>query len=277
MSAFERSPGTGRAPPNSAATVATRSRRSLSRGSRRVRGMIGGTTVLSGFAVLMLLFVPLSSAHGTVTFSAPYTGFHQSPSIYLATYGCASVKQPAAPTWTSSNGTYQVSNGVRAGKCSYGFAEAQSSISLISPKFGTPAAGFGYLYATISSALSAHASVKLAPAGNSSNGTYSYAYSSVGLSVGVYVYDTNGTLVAYATTSLVSQTFSTTGSFSYSTAWTTSYVYAFGTFVAHHVYYLDLSLSAIVYAETYGGGSTASASLDLAGSNGLVVSSLVIS
>jgi len=249
--------------------------RSFGRSSRRLRGLLGGSVGLSAFAAVLLFAAPLTLAHGTVTFAAPFNGFHQSPSTYTSSSGCASLQLTTAPTWTSTNGTYQVANSVRAGKCSYGFAEAYSSISLTSPKFSTPYAGYGYVYATISSAFSARAVLHLAPP---VNGSYTYAYSEVALTAAIYIYDVspnNGSLFGYATDTMVSQYFDTTGSFALTTGWVTSYMYADGTFVAGHHYQVQFDISATVYASTYGVGSSASASLNLGGTNGLVVSSIV--
>ncbi|MCI4361242.1 MAG: hypothetical protein L3J91_06015 [Thermoplasmata archaeon] len=242
----------------------------------RSRTVLGGTTVLSGVAALLVLLSPLASAHGTVTFSPPFTGFALSTANYTYASSCASEKQTALPTWTSANGTYQVGGQVIAGPCHGSqFAEIYSSVDLVSPSFATPAAGFGYVYATFASAVSAQAALHL---GTASNGSYIYGSSDVSLVAGLYVYDVtlhNGSLFGYATSTIVSQLFYVNGSFSLRMGWTNTTMYATGTFAPKHMYQVQFEVSALIYASTYGGGSVAKASLNLAGSNGLAVSTIV--
>lgn len=244
------------------------------RGPRRTRSLLAGTTLVSGLAAVLLLAAPFALAHGTVTFTAPYTGFTQSPYNYTYASGCAAYHQPTTPTWTSSTGTFQISASVNAAKCaSFNYAEAYASLELISPAFTTPYASFGYVYADLSAAFSAKASVHL---GTATNGSYVFGDSEVEFVAGLYVYDVthhNGSLFGYGTTTLVDQSFFSTGSYSLTTSWTNSTLYAFGTFAAHHLYQVEFDITALVFAESEN-GSTAAAALNLAGTNGLTVSSI---
>jgi hypothetical protein len=249
---------------------------SVPRLPRNLHPLLGGTALLSALAAVLLLAAPFAAAHGTVTFTAPYSGFTQTSSNYTAASGCAAFHEPTIPAWTPSTGTFQVSSATNSAKCATSsYAETYSSIDLTSPAFTTPAAGTGWVYADLSAAFSAKASLHLRTA---TNGSYIFGESEVYLVAALYVYDVthhNTSLFGYATTTLVNQAFSTTGSFSLTMGWTNSTMYAFGTFTAHHLYQVQIDISALVYASTYGGGSTAMASLNLAGANGLMVSSIV--
>ena len=250
-------------------------RGSAVRTRRKLRGLVGGTTALAGFAALLILAAPFATAHGTVTFSAPFTGFGLSTANYTYASACASETQTTAPTWTSANGTFQVASSVAAGGCRGSqFAEAYASIDFVSPSFTTPVAGFGYVYTTVSSAFTASASLHLA---TPINGSYAYGYSAVSLLVSIYVYDVthnNGSLFGYASDVIASQTFSASGAYFLHMGWTNSTIYATGTFAAHHHYQVQLAISAIIYADTYGGGSSGKASLNVGGSNGVAISSI---
>jgi len=225
-------------------------------------------------AALLVLLAPVSSAHGTVTFTAPYTGFAVSNSAFVNATGCGHASNPTPLAWNSTSGTFQFAAAASAGLCARGAdAYGEAFTSLTSPLFSAPYNGFGSIDLSLSTAFSAKAVLHL---GASSN--FSYATSEVALSIGVYVYDAthhNDSLVAYTTVSLVDQYFyGASGSFSLTQGWTSSYVVAYGTFTGGHVYQAIVSLSAYAFADTYGGGSSASASIDLGGSNGLVISSI---
>ncbi|MCI4340412.1 MAG: hypothetical protein L3J73_04005 [Thermoplasmata archaeon] len=239
--------------------------------------MLGGSAALSGFAAVLLLAAPFSLAHGTVTFAAPFTGFGLSSSNYTYASTCASESQTVLPTWTSANGTFQIASSVAAGGCRGSqIAEAYASIDLVSPVFTPPAAGFGYVYATLSSAFSAQASLHLAAP---TNGSFGYGYTSVSLIVAIYVYDmthNNVSLFGYGSDVLASQTFSSSGAYSLHMGWTNSTIYATGTFAAFHHYQLQLDISALIYSDTYGGGSSGRASLNVGGTNGIAISSIVV-
>jgi hypothetical protein len=244
---------------------------------RRTRGLLGGGIGLTVLVAAVLLAAPLTSAHGTVTFTAPYTGFTTTPSNYVSHSGCAAVHQPTLPTWNSSTGAFQVSSTTSATSCTgSNFAEAYTAVSLSSPLFSAPFPGFGDVYAQLTSAFAARASLHLAPT-NTSNGSYVFAESSVSLTVAIYIYDAthhNDTLFGYASDNLVSQYFTTTGTFSISSGLQTNYVSAVGTFTGGHVYEAYVYISATVFVDTYGGGSTAGASIDVSGANTLTISSI---
>lgn len=201
-----------------------------------------------------------------------------SSSNYTYASTCASESQSTLPTWTSANGSFQVASSVVAGPCRGSqVAEAYASIDFVSPAFLAPSSGFGYVYTTLSSAFSAKATLHLAAP---TNGSLKYGYSSVSLVVGITVYDVthgNGSLFGYASDALVSQTFSTSGSFSLATSWTNSTIFATGTFAAFHHYQVHLDISAVIYADTYGGGSTGKAALNLGGSDGITIGSILVS
>ena len=246
------------------------------RAKARRLGWAAGTGAVASVAALLVIVSPLASAHVTVTFTPPFSGFTQSPYNYSSATGCAGVHQSSLPTWTSSTGTFQVSSSTNAGKCAgTNLAEAYSAVSLSSPAFTTQSSGPGYVYATIGAAFSAHASLHLAHA---YNGSYIYGDAEVYVVASIDIYDVthgNGTFFGYATDTIVSQEFLSTGSFSLSSSWTNTTIYAIGTFAMHHVYQLEIYIAAVVFAETYGGGSTGAASIDLAGSNGLTVYSVI--
>jgi hypothetical protein len=234
---------------------------------------------LSGLVALLILVAPLTSAHGVVTFAPPFTGFTTLPYNYTAHSGCAAEKQPTAPTWNAPAGSFQVSSSVTSGKCTYGFAEAYNTLTLASPLFSSPYVGFGYLDVSVAAAFSARAAAHLATV-NVTNGSYAYAESSVYLSVSVYIYDAthhNDTLFGYAIDSVVSQSFSGTGTFTMTSSSANTVVYVFGTFTGGHVYQAQVYVTAQVFAYTAGGGSTAGASLDLAGTNGLTLGAITAS
>ncbi len=236
--------------------------------------------MLTGLVTVLLLAVPITSAHGTVTFSAPYTGFSVTPANYTSVTGCAAMHNPTPATWNSSTGSLQSSASVFAGKCKqYNYAQVYSAIEFTSPLFSAPVAGYWYAYVTVDAAFSAKASLSLSGPGNASNGTYVYGESYVYLSVATFIYDAthhNDTLIGYGTDALVSQYFTSNGTFSLSTSMTTSYVLVTGQFTGGHVYIAYTEITASIFADTYGGGSSASASLDVAGSNGLTIPSILI-
>ncbi len=243
--------------------------------SRRFAGLAGGGLGFAALAAVLVLVAPMSSAHGTVTFTAPYNGFTSTTSAYVNHTGCAHATNPTPATWNASTGSFQFAAATSAASCTRGadgYAEAFTTIT--STLFSAPFNGFGSVDVVMSSAFTAKAALNLATSGNASG-----AFSEVALYVSVYVYDAthhNGTFFGYATTYLVDQYFYTSSSaFALSQGWTTSYLYASGTFAAGHVYQADVSIGAYVFTDSYGnGGSTGSASLDLGGSNGLVISSI---
>jgi hypothetical protein len=259
----------------------TTGRRPAARFGRRIRGLVGGGLGFGGIVAILILAAPLTSGFGPVTFTAPYTGFTAVPVNYTAQSGCAHESQSALPTWNPSTGGFAVASSVTAGKCAgSNVAQAYSAVELFSPAFLAPAPGFGYVSASISSAFSAHASLHLAPPGNASNGTYVYGESSVYLSVAIFVNDVthgnrNVSLFGYATDTLVSQFFTSSGSFALTTSWTNSSVYATGQFNRGHWYQVQIEITASIFAVTYGGGSLAGAALNVAGTNGLSIASLV--
>jgi hypothetical protein len=262
-----RLPGTSDRSPQTLAKLRTR------------RGLLGGGTLLSGLVAVLMLAAPLTSGHGVVTFSAPFTGFSTTQSNYTATSGCGVLHQPSAPTWNGANGTLNFGASAAAGHCTLGFAEAYTSVSMVSPKFSAPFVGFGYLTIGLTSSFAARASAVL-PTGNASNGSYSYADSDVSLVVGTLIYDVthhNFSLITYTTTTIVGQQLTSTGTFSLSMSAVSQTVYAYGTFTGGHLYQLYVDISAYVYADTYGTGTSAAASLNLSGANALVLGSIVVS
>jgi hypothetical protein len=253
---------------------------SMGRLTRRRLGFAGGSLGFAAVAALLVVVAPLSSAHGTVTFTAPYTGFTTSPSEYVNHTGCGSANNPAPLSWNASVGEVQFASATAAGACTRGGdGYGEAFVSLASPLFSAPTSGLGSIYVTYSSAFSARAALTLGSA--STNTTFSGGFAEVGLVVEVYVWDAthhNDSLVASAYQYIVDQYFySASGTFVLTQGWTTGYLYASATYTAGHVYQATVYVDAYVSAETYGGGSTATASLNMGGSDGLVISYITAS
>jgi hypothetical protein len=244
----------------------------------RWKGWAGGGLGFAAVAAILMFAAPFSSAHGAVTLSAPYTGFTSTASSYAYHSACASGTNSTPISWNATSGVAQYNGLARSGPCpGYLYGYSDGYVSIDSRLFHAPAPGIGYVYETFSSAFIAHASLHLAT-GNTTNGTYRGGSASVALYVYAEVFDEthhNGTLFGYAYTYLVDQSFyATSGSFSLTQGPTSTYLYVSGTFTAGHVYQVDTFVSAYVSADTYGGGSTAAASLDLSGTNGVTLSSI---
>jgi hypothetical protein len=139
-----------------------------------------------------------------VTFTAPFSGFIEARSGTTAAYGCAAFHLLTVPKWVPPTGTNRLATSAIAPRCSItNFAETYSSIDLTSPVFTTPVAGSGSVYADLSAAFSATASLFL---GNASNGPIVFGEAEVSLVAGIYVYDVthhNSSLFGATTTTFV--------------------------------------------------------------------------
>jgi len=240
---------------------------------RRFAGIAGGGAGLAALVAVLVLAAPLTSAHGTVTFTAPYSGFTSSTYNFVNGTGCSHASNPTAAVWTSSSGTFQFA-ATSAGLCARGGdSYGEGFITIDSPLFSAPANGAGSVFVTLSSAFTAKAAFH---AGTSNNGSGGFA--EVELYAEVFIIDAthhNESVVASTYAFLVDQSFYTnSGAFSLTQGWTSSYLYAYGTFTGGHVYQAELYLGAYVFTDTYGGGDSASASLNLGGTNGVVISSI---
>jgi hypothetical protein len=246
----------------------------------RLKGLVGGGIGFAALAAILLFAAPFSSAAGVLTITAPYTGFTSSASTYSYHSHCASATNSTPLSWNATTGVGLFNGVARSGGCPGSlYAASDGYGSVVSRLFHTPTPGVGYVYLTFSSAFSAHAALHIAPGGNASNGTYHGGSAAVELYVLAEVIDEthhNGTLFGYSYLYLVDQAFyGTSGTFSLTQGATSSYLYITGTFTAGHIYQLYLDVVAYVSADTYGGGSTAVASLDAAsGSNGVTLSSI---
>jgi hypothetical protein len=241
-----------------------------------LRGLLGGGIGFATLVAVLMFVAPLSSAHGIVVFTAPYAGFTTSTSQYVNHTGCAFATNPVPASWNSTTGEFQFSAAAGSGACAKGGdGYGEATTSLTSHYFSSPYPGTGYVYVELNSSFAAKAALTLGS--SSGNGTTS-GYAEVALYVEVLVYDTthhNGTLVGYSSLYLVDEYFYASSShFSLTQGWSTSYLYCSTLFTAGHHYEAYLYVGAYVFADTYGGGSTASASLNLGGTNGVVISSI---
>jgi hypothetical protein len=154
--------------------------------------------------VLLLLTAPLAVAHGTVTFTAPFSGFVEARSGTTAAYGCATFHLLTVQEWVPSTGTYRLATSAIAPRCSItNFAETYLSIDLTSPVFTSPVAGSGSVYVDLSAAFAGTVSLFL---GNASNGPIVFGEAEVSLVAGIYVYDVthhNSSLFGATTTTFV--------------------------------------------------------------------------
>jgi hypothetical protein len=255
-------------------------RMSSGTGTRRVRGLLGGGLGFATLAALLVLAAPLSSAHGTVSFTAPYTGFTTSTSAFVNHTGCGFATNAVPASFTPSSGAFQFSAAAGAGTCSRGGeGYADASTTLTSPLFASPTNynGTGYVYVALNTSFSAKAALHLGGT-TGGNGTSGGGFAQVVLYAEVLVYDAthhNDSLVGYTSLDLVDQYFSSaSGQFSLTQGWTTSYLYVSASFTGGHVYQLEMFVGADLFAETYGGGSTAQASINAGGTNGLVIESI---
>jgi hypothetical protein len=257
---------------------ATRAERRTSRGAvrRRLQGLAGGGLGFVALATILLLAAPMSSAHGTVSFTAPYTAFAATPSTYSTHYGCSGASTPVPAGWNLSLGRVQFSSLARAGACSsinYGYAEG--TVGLVSPTFSAPAAGAGYVFVSMNLAVVARGLLS-GPSGNSTGNSSGNSTSGGDVTVALYVLievvqvaRNNGTTVGSGVDYLVDQSLTTSGSFLVAQRAGATATNVSATFAGGHLYEVEVDVTAYVFAETYGGGSTAVASIDLGGSHGL--------
>jgi hypothetical protein len=250
-------------------------RRSL---KSRLHGVAGGGIGLAAVVAILVFAAPLTSAHGIVTFTAPYNGFTATPSSYVYNSSCAHASNSVPISWNASTGVSQFAGATNAGPChpfQYGYAEGFLSIN--SRLFSAPTNGVGFVDVSYSAAFSASAALHVSTS-NATNSTAKGGYAAVSLYVSVEVLDVthhNGTFLGYAYAYVVDQSFYTaSGSFSLTQGWTPGYLYVSANFTAGHVYVIETGITAYILAESYGGGTTASASLNLGGANGLSISSI---
>ena len=243
---------------------------------RRLRGRRTAAASIAGLAAVLAIVTiaaPLASAHGVVSIVAPYNHFSVSTSSYAASYGCGKQSLSTSPSWDGTTGVYSIAGKVSIRGCSgSNGAEIFSYVALTTGKFSAPQNGFGYLVTGISSAFSARAALHVPAPSNGTN--FSYSYATVTSSATVYLYDNNGTFVGYQSVSFFSQTFTATGSFSLTQGPTSTSLYIWASFVAGHQYYAYIDFSASAYLFSYDSMATGSASIDLAGGNGITLTGL---
>ena len=209
----------------------------------------------------------MGSGHGVVTFRAPYGGFtvNTFPST-LAIGSCAGVHNPVPVNWTGSNGTFHFRGSVAIGNCrgtqtAYAFGE----VSLVSPAFPTPFPGNGSVVILTRTALLTSGAVHTGASTSDDATAFVYVF--------VEIWDATPrvpVLITSSTTYLLDQSLSASGSFAVLQLPTATTITTPVGFSAGHLYEVQVSLVAKVSVDASGGG-TASASLDLGGSNSVTL------
>ena len=250
----------------------TKNRRTRDLATRwRLRALTGGGVGFAAVAAILMLAAPFSTAHGTVSFAAPFTGFTQVSYNAAGSTGCATAKNATPGNWNASTGLFSSNGSTHSGSC-HAFSDGYvySDVVASSTPFLPPFPGFDFATVTVSSSFVAHAAVKLTNTTNTS-----YGYAAVYLYVELEIEDVSNHgsgFVGFGYTYIVDQyIYGASGSYSLTQGWTTSYVSASGNLTAGHIYKLVIYMDAEVFTDTSGVGNQASASLNLAGTHGLKV------
>jgi hypothetical protein len=239
------------------------------------RGVLGGGAGMVSLFVVLLLIAPASAARGSVVFNAPFTGFTTGVSSFVDWVGCASERTAAVGTWNQSANLYQFQGYAHGGTClSDSDAYTDSITSISSPLFAAPQNGSGDVFVSVNTSFSARAELMYQQ-------TRTFGDADVIFVLSGYVYDLthhSATQVGYSYNYLVSQDLTgyLNGSWSYSQGWTNEHLTVPVDFVPHHVYVFVFYLTAYCEAASDGGGTIASASLDLAGSHGLRLTAISV-
>jgi hypothetical protein len=246
----------------------------------RLRGVAGGGLGFAALVAILVLAAPMTSAHGAVSFAPPYNSFTATPTSSATHSTCAGAANPVATAWNSTLGLMVFAGSARAGPCtSSQFGYTQGSLALTSPKFSAPASGAGYVLVNLRDSFVANGALKIAAGNGTGNG-------SAGGDVAVVLYvmvdvieltHANGTTVASSLGYLVDQTLAASGSFHLAQPWTNASMNVSATFAFGHSYEVSIDLIAYAFAETWYGGATASASLNLAGTHGVYLTSIRVS
>ena len=250
------------------------SKHALSRWARR--GLAAGSGFV-GVVALVLIAAPLAAASSPISFAPPYSGFTSTTSNYLSSSGCtATAHEPVTPSWSATTGTFSFSGKASAGSClnSYSSASVDAQSIINSPTFSGTHGGTSIVYVDWSYAVAARASVALLSSAN-----FSYVSASVTGTVYTELYDvTNGSIsyVTGTTATLFGATFYSTGLYVLSTGPTLVYQYLYGVLHKGHTYQVTLWVTADLGVSVYNASGTASASVNLGGSNGVTLTSVTI-
>jgi hypothetical protein len=224
---------------------------------------------MTALVAVLLLAAPLTAAHGSVSFAPPYTTFTSSLSGGSQGSVCAKDTNPTAASWSNATGLFQYDAAVRAGPCATtDMVYEEAFLSAATPTFPAPVAGAGTVYVELNTSYVARAQLTL----GSGAGTWGDAQ--VTLSVTLYVLEVthrNSTVIASTVDDLVDQSYYQDGSYSASQSFAVSLTAVSATFAAGHTYQVSVLVTAFLYAESGGGGTRGAASLDLAGSHGLIL------
>jgi hypothetical protein len=237
------------------------------------RGLLGGGAGALGLTVILLMLSPASAARGSVVFSAPYTGLSTGTSNFVDWVGCANERTPTAGNWNNSTDLYQFQGYAHGGTCltdSDAYTESITSIS--TPLFAAPHNGTGDVFVAVNTSFSARAELIYQQ-------TRTYGDADVIFVMFGYAYDLthhSAVQVGYGYKYLVSQDLTgyLSGSWSYSQGWLNEHLTVPVDFVPHHVYLFVFYLTAYCYGSSGGGGTIASASLNLTGSHGLKLTAI---
>lgn len=258
---------------------------------RRLRGrraLLGGGAGLFGILIVLMVTAAQAGATHVVSFTPPYSAFTSVPSSTTGSYGtCASIAQTSTPSFSLTTGVLQFRSHAALTPCASGlnYADGSVSSSLQSPSFAGPNFGTNYVYVSWTTGYSVHVALNVPTAnstGNSSgNASYSYAFASAYLTVSAYLIDAStGTFVAgsgaYTSSTIASFSFSATGSATAASTPVASAMFLYGFLHKTHTYYVEVNVDASLYIEAYDTAAWGSATINLAGTNGITLDSIQV-
>lgn len=252
------------------------------------RALIGGGAGLLGVLTVLMLTASQAGALNVVSFSPPYSSFISTPSSTTGSYGsCASVVQTSTPAFSLTTGTLHFRSHAALTSCPTGlnYADGSVSSSLQTPSFAGPNFGTNYVYVSWTTGYNVHLQLNV-PTSNTTgngtgNGTSGYAFGSAYLTIYAYLIDAStGAFVAgsgaYSTTTIASFSFSATGSATASTTPVSSTTFLYGIMHKNQTYYVEVAVDASLYLESYNTAASGSATINLAGTNGITLNSISV-
>ncbi|MCI4337131.1 MAG: hypothetical protein L3K17_08100 [Thermoplasmata archaeon] len=245
----------------------------------RLRGALITGLGLSGFIALLLIAAPIASAASVTSFVPPYTTFTSSNSNSVYSSACTAVAhESVSPTWSSTTGAFSMAGKASTSSCggsSYTYASIYGTSTIYSPTFAGSHGGTSYVYVDWTTSVVAKAALSV----SSTGANYSYASASVTGYVDAYLIDvTNGSFSYVMTTytTLFGATFYSSGHYALTQGPTATYEYLYGTLHKGHSYEVELVATAGASVYLYGGTGSASASFNLAGANGITLTSVTV-
>jgi hypothetical protein len=225
---------------------------------------------------LSLLLVPVGSGRGVFRMTAPYLGFAKFPFNAIGNSSCGQETTPVSGTWNSTNGAFQFDGYANAGPCAvFASGGTEAIMTIDSSAFLAPLNGTGSVSISFAYAFTAKALLHFATP-TSARSFPGYASTTIEVQIAsIDVTHHHWTQVGVGHTFLIDTILDASpASFSFRQPWTGSSLSVPTSFVAGDDYLIQVIILANVETVSYGGGTVANASLDMAAPGGLTIGSL---